>query len=235
MPAPSATSPSPTSSPRAQRADGAEARQRLLLTALRLFSEQGFARTSTRQVAEAAGVNLAAIRYYFADKAGLYLAALTEPLGAARDLIPLYDQPQLSLRASLQAYIHYHLQLLRQGEIVQQCMRLHMREMLEPTGQWAEELEQDVGRQHAALVGILRRRLGLARADDDVHRLAFSIAGLCFHLITCHDLLHGIRPSLIATPRALDTWCERLVQQALALAACEAARRGLPFSPDTSA
>jgi AcrR family transcriptional regulator len=230
-----ATAPNPTSPPRAQRADGAEARQRLLLTALRLFSEQGFARTSTRQVAEAAGVNLAAIRYYFADKAGLYRATFLESLGSARDLIPLYDQPQLSLRASLQIYFHHNLQLLREGEIVQQCIRLHMREMLEPTGQWAEELEQDIKLPHAALVGMLRRHLGLARADDDVHRLAFSITGLCFYLFACHDMLHDIRPSLTATPRALDTWGERLVQQSLAVVASEAARRGLPFSPDTPA
>ena len=59
----------------------AQARQRLVQAALRLFAEVGFARASTRAICEAAGVNLSAIRYYFGDKFGLYRAAFHEPLG----------------------------------------------------------------------------------------------------------------------------------------------------------
>ena len=83
---------------RKQRVDGAEARARLLTTALRLFAEHGFARTSTREIAQAAGVNIAAISYYFGDKAGLYRAVYTEPLGSPGDDIALYDAPGLTLR-----------------------------------------------------------------------------------------------------------------------------------------
>ena len=56
-----------------QRADGAEAPAQLLLSALKLFAEKGFAKTSTREMAQAAGANLAAISDYFGDKAGLYI------------------------------------------------------------------------------------------------------------------------------------------------------------------
>ena len=70
-----------TAETRRQRAAGGEARQHLLLTALRLFSEKGFAKTSTRTIAKEAGVNIASISYYFGDKAGLYRAIFNEPLG----------------------------------------------------------------------------------------------------------------------------------------------------------
>src|SRR4051812_38465331 len=69
---------------RKQRSDGAEARERLLHTALKLFAEKGFSKTSTREIAQAAGANIASISYYFGDKAGLYRAVYTEPLGSAR-------------------------------------------------------------------------------------------------------------------------------------------------------
>ena len=46
-----------------------------------LFAQQGFAKTSTREIAEAAGTNIAAISYYFGDKAGLYRAVFFEPQG----------------------------------------------------------------------------------------------------------------------------------------------------------
>ena len=55
---------------RKTRSDGAQSRERLLLAAMRLFAEQGFATTSTREIALAAGTNIASISYYFGDKAG---------------------------------------------------------------------------------------------------------------------------------------------------------------------
>ena len=49
-------------------------RERLLVAALEVFGELGYSATSTRMLAERAGVNLAAIPYYFSGKKGLYLA-----------------------------------------------------------------------------------------------------------------------------------------------------------------
>lgn len=63
------------------RTDSVVARERLLHSGLRLFAQQGFTKTSTRELAEAAGVNVASISYYFGDKAGLYRAVFMEPLG----------------------------------------------------------------------------------------------------------------------------------------------------------
>ena len=57
------------------------ARSRLVLAALRQFAEKGFEAATTREICEAAGANISAIRYYFGDKAGLYRAAFTEPMG----------------------------------------------------------------------------------------------------------------------------------------------------------
>ena len=59
-------SPAPTAAAsRKPRTDGVEARSRLLHTALKLFAQKGFAKTSTREIAQAAGTNLAAIAYYW--------------------------------------------------------------------------------------------------------------------------------------------------------------------------
>jgi AcrR family transcriptional regulator len=55
---------------------GEDTRRRILETALALFSAGGFEGTSTRDIAERAGVNLPAIQYYFGSKEGLYRAAI---------------------------------------------------------------------------------------------------------------------------------------------------------------
>ncbi|MDB4985308.1 MAG: TetR family transcriptional regulator protein [Myxococcaceae bacterium] len=64
-----------TSTKRGARAEPAEdTKTRLLLAAIEVFGRHGFEAASTRMLAEAAGVNLQSIPYYFESKEGLYLA-----------------------------------------------------------------------------------------------------------------------------------------------------------------
>ena len=211
--------------PRKQRSDGAEAREHLLHCALRLFSENGYAKTSTREIAQAAGANLAAISYYFGDKAGLYRAVFTEPVGSASDDIPLYSDPALTLEQALSGFFTSFLEPLKQGELVQLCTRLHFREMMEPTGLWAAEVDNGIKPAHAALVDVLGRHLGLAEPDDDLHRLAFSIAGLALQMFVGRDIVQAIRPQLLGQPEAIDLWAGRLVLFATAMVEADAGRR----------
>ena len=67
------------------RSDGTQARLRLLRAALECFATHGYNKTSTRQIAHAAGVNLAAINYYFGSKAELYRAVYSQLCEIARD------------------------------------------------------------------------------------------------------------------------------------------------------
>ncbi|MEJ1966843.1 MAG: CerR family C-terminal domain-containing protein [Gammaproteobacteria bacterium] len=57
-------------------ARGEETRARIVLTALKLFGERGFAGASTRDIARSAGVNAPALQYYFDSKEGVYLACV---------------------------------------------------------------------------------------------------------------------------------------------------------------
>lgn len=223
----------PTSSPqpprRAPRSDGAEARHRLLHTALRLFAQKGFAKTSTREIAREAEVNISAISYYFNDKNGLYGACFSEPMGGdGNDLVAICSTPGLSLEDALRRCFTSAIEPLKQGEIVRQCIQLHMREMLEPTSQWAEELERDIKGPHRALAELLCRHLELDRADDDIHRLTYAITGLSMQLYVNQDFIEAMRPSLLRTPRSIDTWAERLTGYAIALVHAESARRKSP-------
>jgi AcrR family transcriptional regulator len=53
---------------------GDETRQRILDAALNAFGEASFKAVTTRRIAEAAGVSLPTLQYYFGDKEGLYRA-----------------------------------------------------------------------------------------------------------------------------------------------------------------
>ena len=210
---------------RKPRAGGLEARQTLLLAALKLFSEKGFAKTSTRAIAQAASANIGAISYYFGDKAGLYRAVFAEPMKMPAQGVAQLRQPQLNLRQCLEAVIKGFLEPMKQGELMQQCMRLHFRELLEPTGVWAREIDQQIKPAHAALLAMLGRHLGVAKPDDALHRLAFSIAGLAMHLYMTRDVVTAIRPRLLKSSQTIDAWAGQMVDQAEAMVALEASRR----------
>jgi len=211
--------------PRHARSDGELSRERLLHSALGLFAQHGFAKTSTRQIAEAAGTNLAAISYYFGDKAGLYRAAFFELKGKPEDDIARFSSPALSLREALRGVYIGFLEPLKQGELTRCCMTLHMREMLEPTGLWEEKIKQGIKPMHEALVAVLCRHLGLKRADDDVRRLAICVAALGVHLHVGRDVTDALAPRLNAGAKALDQWADRLVMYAEAMVSAEAQRR----------
>ncbi len=213
------------------RSDGVEARNRLLDAALALFAEKGFAKTSTREIALAAQINIASISYYFGDKAGLYKAVFTDP--RVNPTVPpeQIDNPNQPLEWSLGNLMHSFVDPLKQSHLVQQCMKLHFREMLEPTGIWQEEVDCNIKPAHNALAAALCRHLGVAQPDDEIHRLALAISGLGVMLQICTDVTNVVRPALIASHAALDVYCDRLVDYAMALTTAEAQRRARPDTP----
>lgn len=204
---------------------GEDARARLLRSGLRLFAQQGFARTSTRELAEDAGVNIASISYYFGDKAGLYRAVFFEPLGSPADDLALIEAPGLDMAQALSGLFAVFLEPLKLGDTARLCMKLRYREMLEPTGLWQEELTHDIKPLHEALVAVLCRHFGLAQADDELRRLAICIVALGVHLHVGHDVVREVAPRLQDAPGALDQWSARLVLYAQAMIEAEARRR----------
>ncbi len=66
---------------------GAETRDQLVNTALRLFAVHGYHGVTTRMVTKEAGANLAAINYHFGSKQGLYRAVVDDIAGSMSQLV----------------------------------------------------------------------------------------------------------------------------------------------------
>ncbi|MCE2914551.1 MAG: CerR family C-terminal domain-containing protein [Rubrivivax sp.] len=209
-----------------------DTRQRLLNAALRLFAEQGFAKTSTRELAEAAQVNIAAISYHFGDKAGLYRAVYFEPMGSPEADITLFREAAHSLESALTALYASFLEPLRQGDASRLCMKLHFREWIEPTGLWDEELRTSIQPMHDVLVGVLVRSFGLPAPDDDVQRLAVLLVAPGVHLHIGRDVTDLVAPGLYDGPDAINLWCERMLTFGMAMVHAEARRRGVALRDD---
>ncbi len=214
------------------RSDGAEARTRLLDASLRLFAAQGFAKTSTREIANAAKVNISSISYYFGDKAGLYKAVFNDPRTNPEIDPSVFIDPQVPLRLALHALIKGLIDPLKAGDLMECCAKLHFREMLEPTGIWREEIDRVIRPAHNGLVALLCRHLGIVDEDDDVHRLAFAISGVGVTLMVNSDPIQVLRPSLIEGSDAIDAYSERMADFAMAMFESERMRRLHATAPE---
>lgn len=215
----------PKNDSRKPRSDGEASRERILLTAMRLFGEQGFSKTSTRQIAGQANANLGSISYHFRDKAGLYdacFAALCQPI---RENIALYDQPHMTLRESLTNYYRQMVAPLLAGQDAQLFMRFFYREMLEPTGIWQRQIETNIKPEHMAMVGILCRHLEVGQADEKIHLLAYAIASMGAQMVTWRDVVTAVTPSMMASQEAIIRWTGQLVDIAEAMVAVEKSKR----------
>lgn len=202
-----------------------DARSRLVTSALRLFAEKGYGAASTREICEAAGANISAIRYYFGDKAGLYRAAFTEPMGDAPCGSNVATYADLPLPKILSRFFKEFLEPLKKGEELGLVMKLHFREMIEPTGAWQQEIDAEIKPQHDALVSLLKDYLGLPKVDTDLHRLVFAMIGMAVQFYVGQDIVAAISAPVLSTPQAVDILAERLAGYAMAMIESEAKRR----------
>lgn len=207
---------------------GARARERLLAEATRLFAEKGYAGTSTREICLAAQANVAAIHYHFGGKEGLYREVLLAPIRELLARFEGYDDPALplpdALRLVLGAFLH---PVTGPGEDPRaaQMQRLHLREMVEPSTDYAEAVSLQVRPHHDALTRLLARHIGLAEPDRDVQQLSFAIVAMAQDCSMSREFMRQLAPDLLRGPGAAERLLDRIVDWGCALVAHERQRR----------
>ncbi|WP_448952745.1 CerR family C-terminal domain-containing protein [Labrys neptuniae] len=179
------------SSPPASSDRGDATREKLLDAAIGVFGRYGFDGASTRMLAEAAGVNLQAIPYYFGNKEGLYIATadhiatiIGSHVGAQaariRQRLAEAGNGAAIGRDEAQAFVTELMQTMASlfiGPVSEPLARFLIREQMEPT----EAFEHIFGRvmkpmleMVGTLVGILLREDG---RSEHVRLRAFSLVG----------------------------------------------------------
>lgn len=219
-----ATEPSTGALERTERLPGA--REQLIAHGTRIFATKGYAAATTREICDAAGVNVAAIHYYFGDKEGLYRAALLQPIREMTAAFGRFDDPQLSFDAALRMFLAPFLTLPGgDDDAGAQVMRMHLREMIEPSEVFREITTQTIVPAHNALASVLARHAGLDRPDADIHQLAFAIVAMAHDYCMSREFMKLLAPEVLDRPRALEQILDRLVGYSRALLDYEIGRR----------
>lgn len=172
------------------RCSETECRSALLEAAAPLFSEHGYQGVSTRQIAEAAGVNLGLIQYYFGSKGSLFLETVRHMMRANPCLqagLLVEDCPECPVKCAdtLCEFIYAYLEYLLRPTSPQPC-RLMYRELNSETKKDAalctalvDAVSKDFLKPlQDTLVGILEvLEPGIPRRELERH--AFSVLGQC--------------------------------------------------------
>lgn len=167
---------------------GEDTRQRLVLAALEVFGHYGFEGTSTRQLAERAGVNLAAIPYHFGGKEGLYAAVakhiaarVGEALGPMVEMLQArlakgeLDRPA-ALGCLKELLDRFALTLIANPE-AESWARFVIREQMEPTAAFEVLYNGVMRRVHGTLCALLAVVTDRPAEDEATKLLAFTLVG----------------------------------------------------------
>jgi AcrR family transcriptional regulator len=217
---------------------GAAAREHLMAHATRIFAAKGYAGASTREICDAAGVNVAAIHYYFGDKEGLYRAVLMRPLAEMTAGFGRFDDPALGLPEALSMFLAPFLDVVAcsdPDDMEAHVMRLHLREMLEPTPAFREITAQIIVPVHQALTALLARHCGLKRPDTDISQLTFAIVAMANDYCMSREFMKMLAPDVLDGADAGARILDRLVGYACALVEHEKGRRATAGMKNTKA
>lgn len=144
---------------------GPVTREQILDSSLRLFSEKGFARTSVRDIAQAAGITDAAIYYHFQSKRDLF-EALIEERGFTSALAQLETvEPAVGPREALDALARNALAFIYRNR---DLLKVLMIEAMADDPVATEEYQMLVERWKRAEARILRfyAERGQVRTED---------------------------------------------------------------------
>lgn len=165
----------PVSDLREDAGRGAQARQSLVRAAVEVFGESGLEAATTRDIAQRAQQNIAAIAYYFGGKEGLYLAVAEHIVQVIMARIgPLMDEAEGFLKQSKppsSRSLEYLKKLLELSIATNQSMvpltGIIVREQTHPTRAFSILYDGCLERLQRLGAGLIRAYLGTGTPERE--------------------------------------------------------------------
>lgn len=206
-------------------------REALLAVSERLFTEKGYGAVSTRELAEAAGVNLGAIQYHFGSKAKLFIATLqrmmessvcTKATLALSGPCSTQEEAGVLVCRFVRSFMHY---LLRHDG--PQACRLMFREILSDSAN-DEELsealvstfvERFVNPLESSMLGVLAVFHPEA-SEDQLRKVCRSIVGQCAFYVTHRPFIERLQGASILEPQTFEGTVDHVCRFSLRALGC---------------
>lgn len=154
-------------------------RETLLDAAGAVFAEKGFEEATVREICHKAGLNVAAVNYYFRDKNALYVEAV-KLAHCTGGQMPQFEIPAgMPAEQLLEAFIRQMMDMMLDDGRPSWHLELMMREMARPSEACVELVRSFIGPMFATLKRIISQMLPADISEFDLDLHAFSIVAQC--------------------------------------------------------
>jgi AcrR family transcriptional regulator len=160
-------------------------RKRLLEAAGQIFADKGFDRATGKEICERAGMNTAAVNYYYGGMEGLYSAVLWE----AHNRFVTFEAASAAIagkkdaRARLEAILDLAIRTITGPEFSDWPLRVLGREVAAPSSALIELRSQQIIPKSQLLRGIVGELTGLPEDHPAVARGCISVIAPCLMLL----------------------------------------------------
>jgi AcrR family transcriptional regulator len=158
-----------------------ETQERLLDAAGQIFAEKGFEGATVREICQRAGVNIAAVNYYFRDKERLYIEAVKEACREGAERVPLPEWPPgVPAEVRLRDFIRTFANRMLGNDRPRWHTQLVLKEMADPTAACSEWVQEQIRPLCQVLSSILKELLP-GVSERQVTLIGFSIVSQCVY------------------------------------------------------
>lgn len=194
-----------------------DCRERILEAAGEIFAERGFRGATVRKICERAGVNVAAINYYFGGKEKLYSEVLRHWHDFAIKKYPLLlgVSEEAPVEEQLRAFIRSFLfRLLDKGKPAW-FGKLMAREIAEPTQAFERLVKEIVRPRDRALASIVQKIVGTPISDEKIRLCCSSIIGQCIYYYHARSLLTQLYKQDVSNPDEIERIADHVMRFSL--------------------
>ena len=202
----------------ASQATTDDPRERILSAAGQEFAENGYEAATVRDICTAAGVNVAAVNYYFGDKRRLYNESVTHAHQQRVQQVPRPEwDPGTPPEQKLRDFVGNMLQRMLGFDQPPWQVRLMLREILHPTDACRELVEDYIRPHFTILVSILDELAAGSLSEAELRRVGLSVVGQCFLYRAAGDVVNMLIPGPeIASLHSTDQLANHITSYCLA-------------------
>ncbi len=163
-------------------------RQRLLVTACRIFADKGYQEATIAEICEQAETNIASVNYHFGDKENLYLEAWRYAF--QQDLRNHPSDGGIAPGTSAEVRLAGRIKSLiaRIADPDSSFFAIVHKEMAQQTSLLQKIMEQEINPERQVLMALIKEVLGDNATDKQLQFCHASIIGQCFHLLKVKNM-----------------------------------------------
>ncbi len=194
-----------------------DSRHRILEAAGEIFAECGYRGATVRRICERAGVNIAAINYYFGGKEKLYSEVLRHWHDFAIKRYPLLlgVSEEAPVKEQLRAFVRSFLfRTLDKGKPAW-FGKLMAREMTEPTPAFERLVREIMQPMDGVLTSIIRKMVGPSASEEVIRLCCASIIGQCFYYYNARSIMARLFHRDVSRPEEIEGIADHIMQFSL--------------------